>query len=81
MDATACQGSEAFEGVVCQANAPGDLIEVNYRAAPIRTASEMLEPYDEKLSRTVLRGESGRKPRDLPGKYNYFVRLHSILVS
>jgi len=25
----------------------------------------MLEPYDGKLSRTVLRGESGRKPRDL----------------
>jgi len=26
----------------------------------------MLEPYDRKLSRTVLRGESGRKARDLP---------------
>ena len=26
----------------------------------------MLEPYDGKLSRTVLRGESGREPRDLP---------------
>ena len=26
----------------------------------------MLELYDGKLSRTVLRGESGRKARDLP---------------
>ena len=28
----------------------------------------MLEPYDGKLSRTVLRGEEGRKPLALPGK-------------
>jgi len=28
---------------------------------------EGLEPYDGKLSSTVLRGESGRKARDLPG--------------
>ena len=27
----------------------------------------MLEPYDGKLSRTVLRGEEGRKPPALPG--------------
>jgi hypothetical protein len=27
----------------------------------------MLEPYDGKLSRTVLRGEEGRKPLALPG--------------
>ncbi len=27
----------------------------------------MLEPYDGKLSRTVLRGEGGRKAPDLPG--------------
>ena len=26
-----------------------------------------LEPYDGKLSRTVLRGERGRKAPDLPG--------------
>ena len=26
-----------------------------------------IEPYDGKLSRTVLRRESGRKPRDLSG--------------
>jgi len=29
--------------------------------------SKMLEPYDGKLSRTVLRGEGGRKAPDLPG--------------
>ena len=28
---------------------------------------KMLEPYDGKLSRTVLRGEGGRKAPDLPG--------------
>jgi len=28
---------------------------------------EVLEPYDGKLSSTVLRGEEGRKPIDLPG--------------
>lgn len=30
----------------------------------------MLEPYDGKLSRTVLRGEEGRKPLALPGLLN-----------
>jgi hypothetical protein len=30
----------------------------------------MLEPYDGKLSRTVLRGEEGRKPLALPGFKN-----------
>ncbi len=34
---------------------------------PTRAAFEMLEPYDGKLSRTVLRGEEGRKPLALPG--------------
>jgi len=29
--------------------------------------SKMLEPYDGKSSRTVLRGEGGRKAPDLPG--------------
>ncbi len=29
--------------------------------------SNMLEPYDGKLSRTVLRGEGGREAPDLPG--------------
>ena len=33
----------------------------------IRAVFEMLEPYDEKLSRTVLRGERGCKTPDLPG--------------
>ena len=28
----------------------------------------MLEPYDGKLSRTVLRGEGRRNPPDLPGE-------------
>jgi len=36
---------------------------------------EGLEPYDGKLSRTVLRGESGRKARDLPG-INYEIQRH-----
>ena len=29
--------------------------------------SKILEPYDGKLSRTVLRGEGGRRAPDLPG--------------
>jgi hypothetical protein len=33
-----------------------------------RLAFEGLEPYDGKLSRTVLRGERGREAPDLPGK-------------
>ncbi len=32
----------------------------------------MLEPYDGKLSCTVLRGESGRKAGDLPGEVAQF---------
>ena len=34
----------------------------------------MLEPYDGKLSRTVLRGEEGRKPLALPGGANYDIQ-------
>ena len=34
--------------------------------------SKMLEPYDGKLSRTVLRGEGGRKAPDLPGARRNF---------
>ena len=30
-------------------------------------AEEVLEPYDGKLSSTVLRGDEGRKPLALPG--------------
>jgi len=41
------------------------MIEVNCRAALQRLSLEMLELYDGKLSRTVLRRESGRKARDL----------------
>jgi len=33
---------------------------------PTRAAFEMLEPYDGKLSRTVLRGEWGGNAPDLP---------------
>ena len=36
-----------------------------------RLAFEGLEPYDGKLSRTVLRGERGRKAPDLPGLFGY----------
>ena len=38
---------------------------VHCRAALQGPPSEMLEPYDGKLSRTVLRRESGREARDL----------------
>ena len=34
----------------------------NSRAAPQGSALEMLEPYDGKLSRTVLRGEGAARP-------------------
>jgi hypothetical protein len=37
----------------------------------------MLEPYDGKLSRTVLRGESGRKPRDLLD-HNWSIKMKDI---
>jgi len=39
----------------------------NLRGVPQGQLMEGLEPYDGKLSSTVLRGESGRKARDLPG--------------
>lgn len=35
----------------------------------------MLEPYDGKLSRTVLRGEEGRKPLALPGAHMKNIKL------
>ncbi|MEA3416467.1 MAG: hypothetical protein U9R02_09990, partial [Thermodesulfobacteriota bacterium] len=38
----------------------------NSRVALIELPYKMLEPYDEKLSRTVLRGERGCKASDLP---------------
>ena len=34
---------------------------------PTKEAFERLEPCEGKLSRTVLRGEEGRKPLALPG--------------
>lgn len=34
-----------------------------------------LEPYDWKLSRTVLRGERGSNAPDLPGKINIYITL------
>ena len=37
---------------------------------------ELLEPYDGKLSCTVLRGGSARKGADLPDPYNFsFTRI------
>jgi hypothetical protein len=44
----------------------GSYVVISCRATPTRLAFEMLEPYDAKVSCTVLRGRSGRKPRDLP---------------
>jgi len=35
-----------------------------------KAAFEGLEPYDGKLSRTVLKGERGRKTLDLPGVFS-----------
>jgi hypothetical protein len=35
----------------------------------------MLEPYDGKLSSTVLRGESGRKARDLPDPIENIIEM------
>jgi hypothetical protein len=37
---------------------------------------ETLEPYDGKLSCTVLREGSGREPRSLPGSRHEVVRLN-----
>jgi hypothetical protein len=51
------------QGTGCETS---DLKEVNCRVVPPGQPYETLELYDGKLSRTVLRGESGRKPRDLP---------------
>ena len=42
--------------------------EVSQSGRPPRVAFKMLEPYDGKLSRTVLRGEGSRKAPALPGK-------------
>lgn len=36
---------------------------------------KLLEPYERKLSRTVLRGESSRKGTDLPGKVQKSILL------
>ena len=40
---------------------------------------EVLEPYDGKLSRTVLRGEEGRKPLALPGFIVNYLTLPRIM--
>ena len=34
---------------------------------------ELLEPYDGKLSCTVLRGESARKGADLPDHFSHYL--------
>lgn len=36
---------------------------------------KLLEPYERKLSRTVLRGESSRKGTDLPGKVREIILM------
>lgn len=36
---------------------------------------KLLEPYEGKLSRTVLRGESSRKGTDLPGKVSEIILM------
>ena len=41
-----------------------------------RERDEMLELYDRKLSRTVLRRESGSNPADLAGNYNHRIEKH-----
>jgi len=41
------------------------------RGSPQGRLYERLEPYDGKLSRTVLRGEGSRKAPDLPGSEEY----------
>lgn len=38
---------------------------------------KLLEPYERKLSRTVLRGESSRKGTDLPGKVKKTIEMVS----
>lgn len=38
---------------------------------------KLLEPYEGKLSRTVLRGESSRKGTDLPGKVKETIEMVS----
>ncbi len=38
---------------------------------------KLLEPYERKLSRTVLRGESSRKGTDLPGKVKKTIEIIS----
>ncbi|MFQ6114569.1 MAG: hypothetical protein ACE5NG_10875 [bacterium] len=60
------QGSEAFEGVVRQRNEIGGLNEDNCRVAPQGQPFEMLEPYEGKLSRTVLKGNRGASPVTYP---------------
>ena len=41
-------------------------VQANCRIVPPGQSCEMLEPYDGKLSRTVLRGERGGNAPDLP---------------
>lgn len=56
----------------CQANIAKPVRFVSHRrAAPQGLPWEMLEPYEGKLSRTVLRGERGGNAPDLPGIQPY----------
>ena len=44
---------------------------------------ELLEPYDAKVSRTVLRGERGSNASDLPdrGAFNGALTLHNYIMN
>jgi len=44
----------------------GHMVRCHQPGRPTRWTFEMLEPYDGKLSRTVLRGEWGGNTPDLP---------------
>ena len=46
-----------------------DKMLICQRAAPTRSAFGMLEPYEGKLSSTVLRGEWDSNVPDLPDQY------------
>ena len=55
------------------------MVRENSRAAPQGFALETLEPYDGKLSRTVLRGERGCKASDLPDDFQ-ICHMQSVLI-
>ena len=54
------------QGIGCETSNLKSL-EVNCRVVPLEQLFEMLEPYEGKLSRTVLRREWGGNAPDLSG--------------